>query len=461
MRGVRVLFALLPSLLACSSPSSSTSGPVDSGPTDAASDRGTRGDSGPDGATCATPPCVSSKIEHVVILVQENHTFDSYFGRWCTAATGSNPSCASGPSCCEAAPAVDPGSAAVPLALDDSTNAAYDPTHLQACELEELDNGKMDGFATAALDSGIPCGTPKNLAYGDSTLQPYWDLASKGSLADHYFQPVAGQSSSNDMYLARAQFVFLDNTYEPVAIGDHCGLNDKTTQYNDTTVADLLDDAGVDWAWYSGGYAAMVEATADGGCPRSVPSDCTIGTTFYDCNYDPSDNPFAYYKRLVDDPKHFKDYGQLATDLSGGTLPSVAFAKPAEYLTEHPGYGNTITAGIAWVTQTVKAIEQSPYATSTLILLTWDEGGGYFDHVAPPPTSSVDHEPYGTRVPLIAIGPFARAGTISHVVMEHSSLVQFIEYNWLAGVTGQLKGRDAQVANIGSLLDKSLGIPEN
>ncbi|HEX8794381.1 MAG TPA: alkaline phosphatase family protein, partial [Polyangiaceae bacterium] len=97
----------------------------------------------------------------------------------------------------------------------------------------------------------------------------------------------------------------------------------------------------------------------------------------------------------------------------------------------------------------------------TLVLLTYDEGGGFFDHVAPPPTSSVDNEPYGTRVPTIAIGPFARAGTISHVVMEHSSIVKFIEYNWLKGKTGQLGGRDAQVANIGSLLDPKAGVPEN
>ncbi len=92
------------------------------------------------------------------------------------------------------------------------------------------------------------------------------------------------------------------------------------------------------------------------------------------------------------------------------------------------------------------------YKSNTLILVTWDEGGGYVDHVAPPPTSTVDHKPYGTRVPLLAIGRLAKRNEVSHVVMEHSSIVKFLEWNF-TGETGQLKARDAEVNNIGSLLD--------
>jgi phospholipase C len=103
----------------------------------------------------------------------------------------------------------------------------------------------------------------------------------------------------------------------------------------------------------------------------------------------------------------------------------------------------------------VQHVAQSRYAGSTLVLLTYDEGGGYFDHVTPPPPSPVDGKPYGTRVPLLAVGPFAKTGTISHVVLEHSSIVRFLEWNFLGGATGQLTGRDAVVANLGSLLDPS------
>jgi phospholipase C len=449
---------------ACSSSSSAPSSPVDAG-SDAKSTHDASDAS--DAASCASPPCAITKIEHLVVIVQENHTFDTYFGRWCTAAPGSAPSCTQGPSCCEAGPATVPGSpSSTPEALDDTANAAYDPDHLQVCELAEIDGGKMDGYLTApsiTADSGTvsTCGTPQNFAYADSAVQTYWNLAQKGAIADRYFQPVAGQSSSNDMYFARARFVFRDNTYEPLAIGDKCGTNYNTIQYTDETVADLLEHAGVNWAWYSDGYAVMQAAVAKGGCPTKAPADCALGLTFTDCSYDPSDNPFAYYKGLVDDPKHFKDYAQLATDISGGVLPPVVFIKALDYKTEHPGYGNLISAGVTFVTNTLSAIQSSPYGANTLVLLTWDEGGGFFDHVSPPPQSTVDGEPYGTRVPLLAIGPFARVGAVSHATMEHSSIVKFIEYNWLDAKTGQLGGRDAVVANIGSVLEASLGVPED
>ena len=118
-----------------------------------------------------------------------------------------------------------------------------------------------------------------------------------------------------------------------------------------------------------------------------------------------------------------------------------------------PGTEGPIERYRRFVEDVVDAVAASDYAPDTLILITWDEGGGYFDHVAPPGLGPVDGQPYGTRVPLIAIGPFAAAGTISHVAMEHSSIVKLIEWNWLGMQTGQLAGRDAQVANLGSLLD--------
>jgi len=140
------------------------------------------------------------------------------------------------------------------------------------------------------------------------------------------------------------------------------------------------------------------------------------------------------------------------------TLPAVTYIKALGYKTEHPGYGDTVSAGTTFVGATVDAIEGSTYAPNTLILVTWDEGGGFFDHVTPPAANPVDNQPYGTRVPLLAIGPLANAGTVSHVTMEHSSIVKFIEQHWF-GQTGQLNGRDATVANIGSLLDPRLGVP--
>lgn len=425
-------------------------------------------DVGSEGGVDAAPEAGEAggpKIEHVVVIVQENHTFDSYFGTWCKAPTGSNPTCTQGPSCCEAAPGKDPGSSTIPTTLDDSVNGNNDPNHTMACEISEIDDGKMDQFVTSTVmstgagDTG--CGSAGNLVYADSTAQGYWTMAQQGAVADRYFQPAAGASASNDVYLARAQYVFLDDLYEPQAIGATCSYNGMDIQYTDTTIADLLDQAGVSWAWYSEGYAIMVTAVNSGTCPAAPPADCTFDSTVIDCLYDPDNNPFAYYKSVVDNPTYFRDYGQLATDLSAGNLPAVSFVKALQYKTEHPGYQNAISTGITFVNDTIQAIQASSVASSTLVLVTWDEGGGFFDYVSPPPTSTVDNKPYGTRIPLLAVGPFARTGTVSHTTMEHSSIVKFIEYNWLGGQTGQLHGRDATVANIGSMLIPAAGVPEN
>jgi phospholipase C len=255
------------------------------------------------------------------------------------------------------------------------------------------------------------------------------------------------------MYFARAAFVFPDNEFVPASIGQFCTLNlNPRATYTDQTIGDLLADAGIAWAFYIEGYQRMKDAVAQGSCP-APPPECATGLPLYPCNYDPSDIPFQYYPRFRDQPAFMRDYSQLAEDLAQGQLPEVTFVKAIGYKTEHPGLGDTISAGIAFVTDLIDRVMASPYAERTLILLTYDESGGYFDHVAPPPDSAVDGKAYGARVPTLAIGRFARRNAISHVTMEHSSIVKFIEWNWLKQQTGQLGTRDAVVNNIGSLLD--------
>src|SRR4051812_21604314 len=102
-----------------------------------------------------SPGGVASAIRHVVVIVQENHSFDAYFGRWCEAPPGSNPTCTEGPRCCEAGPSSTPGASA-PVLLDDAENLAHDPRHDRACELAEMNGGAMDRFVTD------PCGCARN-----------------------------------------------------------------------------------------------------------------------------------------------------------------------------------------------------------------------------------------------------------------------------------------------------------
>ena len=207
----------------------------------------------------------------------------------------------------------------------------------------------------------------------------------------------------------------------------------------------------------------MQAARAEGHCP-DAPDACGAGLSIYPCVYDPSDVPFQYYAQFRDNPIYMRDQTQLQKDLDAGKLPQVSFVKALGYKSEHPGSRTNIRDGIAFVTATLAAVAKSDYAADTLVVVTYDEGGGYWDHVPPPPASAVDGQAYGTRVPTIVVGPFARKGAVSHVTMEHSSLVKFLEWNWLAMQTGQLGARDAAVPNIGSLLDGAatgVAVPED
>jgi phospholipase C len=242
------------------------------------------------------------------------------------------------------------------------------------------------------------------------------------------------------MYLARGAFVFVDNSWVPPTAGSGCYSSSARKSYPEPTVGDLLESCSVSWSFYAQGYAhALANPNSSKYC--------------YPTYYDPSDNPFEYYPPFQDNPTYERDYDtQFASDVAGGTLPSVSYIKPLGTSTEHPG--ETISNGVSFVQGVVGTIlGSSTYANDTLVLVTYDESGGFYDHVSPPAPSTVDGEVYGARIPLLAIGNFAKPDFVSHVTMEHSSIIRFIEYNWLGGTPGQLSTRDAVVNNIGSLLD--------
>jgi Phosphoesterase family len=262
-------------------------------------------------------------------------------------------------------------------------------------------------------------------------------------------------------------------------------IDTRRARYAKSTIADLLLDQGKTFAVYADGYGEAFAAQSTGGdCADPANSDCRYkscsvfgGYPFacHACLYDPSDIPFLYYERFADGPAkkptpYLKDYDTLKTDMAAGMLPAFSFVKARGARSEHANVSN-IKDGVAFVKATVDMVLASPtYKDNTLILVTWDEGGGYYDHVPPPPSvaSSVDSDdvgnavPYGTRVPLIAIGSFAKAGELSHVTLEHSSILRFLEWNFLTR-TGQLGTRDIVVNNIGSLLDATktgIAVPE-
>jgi phospholipase C len=305
----------------------------------------------------------------------------------------------------------------------------------------------MDRFVKGATQP--KCSDARNFAYADEkTVGGYWDLARKYAMGDRVFQSIAGASSANNMYYVRGKFVFLDNAFESTGVGGDCA-GGPFRQYYDTTIGDLLNACGVSWTFYAEGYRQAAEAHPK--CVGKWPQA-----------YDPGDIPIAYYPSLADKPEHMQDYEELKRALKENKLPAVTFVKSVGFRSEHPK-DNTISAGVAFSKDLFQAVTDSAYAKNTLVIVTPDEGGGYFDHIPPPGKSSVDGKEYGVRIFLLALGEFAKTNYISHVPMEHTSLIRFIEWNWLGGEPGQLGTRDAAVHNIGSLLNAAktgTAIPE-
>ena len=298
-----------------------------------------------------------------------------------------------------------------------------------------------------------PCGDPRNVATSDPTIiKPYWDLAAAGAIADRYFQPVVGQSSSNDMYMARADFVFDDNALVRKARSAWVHAQAVVQkQYPDPTIGDLLDAANVPWTYYAGGYAAQAAATRKD--VRSASRRCTALLNFYPCTFDPSDVPFEYYATTRDNPAHIADDTQFFSDLQNGTLPAVSFVRAIGYLSEHPGKSHEALRRRRVRHEAIAAVEPHAIATRRSSSSRTTKAAD---------TSITSRRRTRERHRLQAVrnahsvrrdGPFAKKNFVSHVVMEHSSFVKFIEWNFLGGTTGQLGTRDTVVNNIGDLLD--------
>jgi phospholipase C len=381
---------------------------------------------------CLAPGATASNIKNVVVIVQENHSFDSYFKNYCQAPVGSRPTCNTGRSCCETS------SLSKPVSLTESEHAAFSPNHEKACMIAEINGGRMDRYVKGA---GAGCSNSRNAAYAPSSVMGYhWGLAANYSLSDRYFQPVAGSSSMNNMYLSRAAHVF-DGPVDVQASGSGCVGSGPLQYFENLTIGHLLSHCGVSWAWYMEGYAV---ANAD-------PTGCPGGA--WPFGYDGSDNPMQYAPDFIDVPAFNRDYLSFATDIASQTLPGVVFIKALGNRTEHPGSGIIISAGANFVRNTLNAILASDfYRNRTLVLLTYDESGGYYDHISPPPNHPFDNQPYGARSPFFALGHFAKTNYVSHVTLEHSSIVRFIEWNFLGGQPGQLGTRDRAVNNIGDML---------
>ena len=401
------------------------------------------------------PPTAAPNIKHLVLLLQDGRSFDSYFGTYCQGSgLGGPPACSLGPACCEAMPASVPGASSCTLLVPDDPNS-YTPASTPDCMRAKIDGDRMDGFAQASPLGA--CGDPRNFACagtGDlvGEIGDYQTLAAQGALADCFFQSYAyaqdaagslvddDPKTTNLLYLVAARFA------DPFTLANTPALADTPL-----LTKELVRDA-VSWAVYAG--------------TETLPLLARFGEPIF---YDPDWYPFRSLPG-----------GELEHDIAAGALPAVSVVVPdGDDPTRSEAPGHPFGSAIGYVNDLAASIRSSPlYGSNTLVVLTYLTAGGYYDHVEPPhaPPLNVDAtmvidpvsmQPkpgpvfYGPRVPLLVMPPFGRANQISHVELEMSSLTKFIDWNWLQD--GTLKGirdtpdprqyRDVSASNIGSLID--------
>ena len=359
------------------------------------------------GASTATP------LQHLVVLMQENHSFDNYFGTY-PGADGIPP---------DVCMPFDPFSVGVdcvePYHIGDTDVEVEDPDHSSATHEIQLNEGRMDGFVYA-LEIRNQDGRLSMGYYDDRDLPYHWNLADEYVLFDRFFSSVAGGSFINHMY-----WVSGVGADAPRGLN---GLNDVVT------IFDRLEAKGISWKFYVQNYEP--------------------GLTYRTLNEYPSDRaaqvvwvPLLNMDRFLDDPElasHIVDLDEYYLDLERGTLPAVAYIAPSGPSEHPPG---SLLAGQRFVRSLVQSLMRSDAWEASALMVTYDDWGGWYDHVRPP---QVDADGYGFRVPAFLVGGYARRGYVDSTTLDFTSILRFVEDNW--GLE-PMASRDAAANSIVSAFD--------
>jgi phospholipase C len=378
--------------------------------------------SGSDRAAAPAPSSVATKwpIKHVVFIVKENRSFDNLFGTF-------------------------PGADGATTGMDGARKvrlkrASYviptDVPHAYSDAVADWNGGEMNGFGHK-----VP-GMDSSYAYTQFTasqIPNYWRWAKDFVLGDNFYASVMGSSFPNRLFTIAADSAGTrdgPNARVPrphghakswgcdAPKGETVGVIDpeggtvhEPPCFDIQTEGDLLTEAGVGWASYT------ATQTQNG----------YIWSAYNSIEHIRNSEAWSQHVFPVDD---------LTTDIAANKLPSVTWVAPRFEDSDHPKFKTSLCEGENWTTQVVNAIMKSDMWKDTAIFVSWDEWGGFYDHVAP---QQVDRFGLGFRVPLLAISPYALRGHIDHHWGEFSSVLRFIEDNW--GLSNLTK-RDANAGDL-------------
>jgi phospholipase C len=367
------------------------------------------------------------KIRHVVIVMQENHSFDNYFGTY-PGADGLEKKNGKFTACLP-----DPEQGTCQQPFHDPLDHDIGGDHSAYGAANDIDGGKMDGFvAQSELDKARACTKIDSstchlyehnrldvMGYHDRREVPvYWSYADHFVLQDHLFSPAASWTLPNHLFAVSEWSAHCTIPGDPYSCKSDVALAGKT-DYGWTDLTYLLHKNHVSWGYYI--FAGEQP-------------DCDDDESL--CNHQAQDattpgamNPLPQFDTVRQDGElgRVQDMGDFYSATKKGALPAVSWVMPSLHVSEHPP--ESLKLGQSYVASLVNAVMAGPDWDSTAIFITWDEWGGFYDHVAPP---KVDAGGYGIRVPGIVISPYAKEHFIDHQTLSFDAYVKFIEDDFLS-----------------------------
>jgi phospholipase C len=377
--------------------------------------------------------------------MQENRSFDTYFGTY-PGADGI-PMQNGVPSVCSN----DPQTRQCIKPYHNPEDVNSGGPHGAAPAMADIDGGKMDGFVGQFRDAAKACKgknvdtpgcvegkTPDVMGWHDAREIPnYWSYARNFVLQDRMFEPNASWSLPSHLFMVSAWSAECSNTNDPMSCKDALDgptlpeksgksgsslveANQGRLTYAWTDLTYLLHKSNVSWAYY----------LSEGNEPDCADDSMLCETKKQSANVPGIWNPLPGFNTVKENNQlaNIQTVDKYFAAAKSGTLPAVSWITPENTVSEHPPA--KISTGQSYVTALINAAMQGPDWSRTAIFLTWDDWGGFYDHVAPP---KVDENGYGLRVPGLVISPYAKKGIVDHQTLSFDAYLKFIEDDFLNG----------------------------
>jgi phospholipase C len=435
------------------------------------------------------------RIQHVVVIFQENVSFDHYFATYPNATnptgepaftprTGTPPVNGLNPNLLAHNPNL-----ANPARLDRSQAVTCDQDHGYLDEQKAVDSGQMDKFVQSVAGGGC---TDKSIVmdyYDGNTVTALWNYAQHFAMSDNSYDTNFGPSTVGALNLIAGQTHGANLANVPGNVANNTVIGDPRPLLDDcassfsnrismsgTTVGDLLNAKGVTWGWFQGGFAdcTATHKNIAGGASK---------------DYVPHHEPFQYFASTAnlhhlppssttkigqtDQANHQYDLSDFWAAVNADNMPAVSYLKAAAYQDGHAGYSDPLDEQ-TFLVDTINRIEQRPEWSSTAIVIAYDDSDGWYDHVfspivsqsndptndavfgsglcgTPKPGAYLDRCGFGPRLPLLVISPFAKSNFVDHQVTDQSSILRFVEDNWDLGRIGN-QSVDTQAGDLNHLL---------